>query len=60
MFQTKMVLLALVIALLLARLKFAGGDMSRMKRGSALVGGIASMALWTGIVTAGRWIAYVS
>ncbi|MGA7326786.1 MAG: hypothetical protein WBX25_20415 [Rhodomicrobium sp.] len=50
-----------LLAVLQARLK---GNPKRYergqgKRGSAIAIAIASLLLWTGIVIAGRWIAYV-
>lgn len=60
LFQTKMILLLVVLSLLLVRRNDLGAPATRVSRTSVLAGAVASLVLWIAIVTAGRWIAYVS
>ena len=60
-FQLKMGLLVAalaVTALHALRLKRGGNRLAAGRRGAALLIAIPALALWSGIVFAGRWIAY--
>jgi Family of unknown function (DUF6644) len=62
-FQLKMMLLASALIVtslvpLLQRRIVGGSDLASQYRGTAVVIAVASMLLWTGIIFAGRWIAY--
>jgi hypothetical protein len=62
-FQLKMLLLVSALGVSLgvqALLDKDGGfwDRSKGRRGAAIAAGAISLCLWSGIVFAGRWIAY--
>jgi len=64
-FQLKMLLLAGALIVtrlvpLLQRRIAAVGDLASEYRSTAVVFAVTSMLLWTGIIFAGRWIAYYS
>jgi hypothetical protein len=64
-FQLKMMLLASALTItcllqFLQRRMPAVGDLTSEHRGTAVVIAVVSMLLWTGIIFAGRWIAYYS
>jgi hypothetical protein len=64
-FQLKMMLLMAVLILtcclqFLQRRNPALGDSASGRRGAALTIAVVSMLLWSGIIFAGRWIAYYS
>lgn len=59
-FRTKMLLLLVVIAVTFVVQRQTKRDATywETRRGAATLAGLASLLLWVGIITAGRWIAY--